>query len=148
MEFVAGLLIGFVLNIVASWIYDWIKTKGSEAKQAEFIEGLNESVSHYIDTEPSDEEVNERRKYVKSKVIELSENIFGKPSPPLKSLRQETTKYPPIHCRWCHRDHKAKQGSRGECNDCKLPLDLWIGCQSESNSQNFIAPEASTKTTA
>src|SRR5437764_14376814 len=108
MEFVVGLVLGFVLNIVASWLYDWLKTRSLEAKQHKFIEEINDSVSHYVDLAPSDEiEVNNRRKDVKSKVRQISEEIFGTVSPPFKSLRSKTTQYPPIDCKWCYRTHEA-----------------------------------------
>jgi hypothetical protein len=136
MEFVAGLVLGFILNIVASWLYDWLKTRSLESKQHKFIEKLDDSLTHYADIPPVDEvEVDERRKDVKSKVRQLSEEIFGKASPPFKSPRQETTKYPPIDCKWCYRTHEAHDGSRGACKTCKLPLDIWIGCQGENRNQ-------------
>jgi hypothetical protein len=30
--------------------------------------------------------------------------------------------YPEVPCKWCHRQHKAFGGSKGECTYCRLPL--------------------------
>ena len=127
-----GGVLGFIGSIAASAVWEWLKAKGREAKQHKFIEELNDSLDHYADFEPlTEEEVSNRRKDVKSKVMGLSKKIFGKESPQLKSLRLESTKYPPIDCKWCYRAHTAKDGSRGGCRTCNLPLDIWIGCQSK-----------------
>jgi hypothetical protein len=132
-------MVNFVLGVLASLaaavLYDQMKKRSLKAKQERFIEELNKAFVSYIETPPENEdEVSVRRREVASKVQQLSNAIFGKDIIPIESLRLGTTEYPPIDCKWCHRTHKADRGSRGDCHTCKLPLDVWIGCQSDSDA--------------
>ncbi|HYX71553.1 MAG TPA: hypothetical protein VE732_02175 [Nitrososphaera sp.] len=130
--------LGVVASLIAAVLYDQVKKRSLKAKQQRFIRELNKAMAKYIEVPPENEdEVAVRRREMKSTVQQLSNEIFGKDFLPIESLRLETTEYPPIDCKWCHRTHKAHRGSRGDCQTCSLPLDVWIGCQN-----NPVASEA------
>jgi len=130
-------LLGVLASLIAGVLYDRMKRRGLRVKQQRFIEELNDGMARYVEAAPMNEdEVKHRREAVALEVKELSGKIFGKPYPPIESLRLESTEYPQIDCKWCQRKHKAFSGSRGDCRTCKLPLDIWIGCQGESLSSH------------
>ena len=121
-----GVLTGHFGNVLTAWLLRWSR----ERKQERFTEALTLKFNGWIDTPPIDEaEVKKRRGEVASEVKSLSRSIFGKGLPVMVCPRPDTTTYPPIFCKWCHKDHKARTGKCGPCRDCHLPIDLWIGAQ-------------------
>ena len=129
------LFIGFILGFLANWInsvlQDWRTRRNLKAKQQRFIVELNESMAEYLKENEAD--VVKIREAVASKVTKLSKEIFRKNSFPFDSFRLDSTVYPEIDCKWCKEKHKAYEGPRGNCQNCNLPLDVWIGCQREDN---------------
>ncbi len=135
-QLATGFVLGLIANYINSVFQDWRTRRNLKAKQQRFIEELNESMAKYVGVAPKDEDEVERiRKEVASKVKELSKKIFRKNSFPFESFRLDSTTYPDIDCKWCDQKHKAYDGPRGNCQNCNLPLDVWIGCHRESNPE-------------
>lgn len=129
-----GAVIGAVLGYLGNLIEKWWKSRGIEAKLRSFIDGLNRDFYEWIAAPPiNEDEVIARRTKVKVRVKELSETIFNAPLPNIPTVREEHTAYPELPCKWCHRGHDAFGGSQGQCTNCALPLDLWLGAQGQQN---------------
>ena len=139
---VIGIVIGFLPSVYAGHlgnVYTETKKKRTlEGKQQQFIARLGSATEGYVTAPPTTEvELVERRKDIAAQVKRLSQEIFDQDSPQIISIRPEITEYPLLPCKWCHRQHKAFAGSKGECTNCHLPLDFWIGCQGETHSDKF-----------
>jgi len=131
-QIATGFVLGFLANYLNSLLQDWRTKRGLKANQQRFIEDLNESMAKYLKVTPKDEgEVTKIREEVALKVKELSKKIFGRNSFPFESVRLDSTAYPEIDCKWCKEKHQAYDGPRGNCQNCNLPLDVWIGIQRE-----------------
>jgi hypothetical protein len=137
---VAGIVVGFGPSVWAGHLGNRMTEKKNrkslENKQKQFIDGLASTTSGFITTPAANESVvTERRNKVASEVKRLSKKLFSQDYPEVISIRPESTEYPELPCKWCHREHKAFSGSKGECTLCRLPLDFWIGCQGETHKQ-------------
>lgn len=133
-----GVLIGFFPSVWAGHLGNrWTERRNKktlQGKQKEFIDGLSAVTEPFITAEPTNNtEVAERRRIVGDEVKRLSQRLFDQSYPEIDSIRPESTEYPELPCKWCHRQHKAFAGSKGECTNCRLPLDFWIGCQGETH---------------
>ena len=136
----AGILGSIVFGFpVGIWAGHWgnrvterRNRKDLQAKQQQFIRELSASAEEFITSPPeNEEEVTRRRDTIAATVKRLSKELFDDDSPLLETVRPENTVYDPIHCKWCHRSHTAWTGTRGDCKNCKLPLDFWIGSQGQ-----------------
>lgn len=139
---VGGVLIGFLPSVYAGHLGNrWTerrKKKTLEGKQKEFTDGLSTVTHPFITTEPiNDAEVAERRKIIADEVKRLSQRLFDQPYPEISSIRPENTEYPEIPCKWCHRQHKAFAGSKGECTNCRLPLVFGLGVKAKRTNHNW-----------
>jgi hypothetical protein len=135
---IAGIVLGFGPSVWAGHLGNrWTERKNKkslEAQQKQFVDGLT-SVTLPLITSPilNDDDVIERRTKIANEVKRLSQQLFKQDYPEIISIRPENTEYPELPCKWCHRQHKAFAGSKGECTNCRLPLDFWIGCQGETH---------------
>jgi hypothetical protein len=137
---IGGVLIGFLPSVWAGHLGNrWTERKNKkslERKQKQFLDGLASMTLPFITSPPAnDSEVTERRSTIATNVKALSQELFKQDYPEVTSIRPESTEYPELPCKWCHRQHKAFAGSKGECTYCRLPLDFWIGCQGITHKQ-------------
>lgn len=137
---ILGIVIGFIPSVIAGHYGNkWTERrnrKSLDAKKERFIDGLSAELNEYIHLMPVDEaDVLNRQEKVKSKVKELSNKFFDKHYPEIQSSRPESTEYPSLPCKWCHQQHKASAGSRGDCKKCNLPFDLWMGSQGQTETK-------------
>ncbi len=140
LSFAVGGIVGAIVTIpISIWtghrgnrITERQNRKSLQAKQKQFIDGLSSVGRGFIySSEINEEEITRRRSVIKQTVLKLSKEIFEQEYPDIPSFRPEDTVYPKLPCKWCKRAYAACVGSKGECQTCALPLDLWLGSQGE-----------------
>ncbi|MEO1370599.1 MAG: hypothetical protein AAFX50_25735 [Acidobacteriota bacterium] len=124
-------------GLVGSGLWRQYQQHSHQAKAKRFITKLHGSLRAYSEKKPvDDEEAMTRQEVVQQRVRELSGEVFGEEVPQIESMRPEDAEYPEIDCRWCHRPHRPLPGARGDCRNCRLPLDVWMACQAEGCSSS------------
>lgn len=124
--------VSWSIPFLAGGLYFLLKSNNDKRKknQKKFISEVNQMASAFHENPPSSrKEVETRKQLVKNNIPRLSYQIFGQEEPEFTSIRSEKTVYPKLDCKWCSEMHQPESGSLGKCSGCKLPLDVWIGCQ-------------------
>ncbi|HWS89587.1 MAG TPA: hypothetical protein VN282_21625 [Pyrinomonadaceae bacterium] len=136
---ILGIIIGLIPSALMGHIGNRIteekNKKSREAKLKQFIDRLSSEARKFVYSRTDDSEVEGRREAVASIVKRLSQEIFGQDYPPIETIRPGETVYPELPCKWCHRGHQSDVGARGDCINCQLPMDLWVGIQGDTQRQ-------------
>jgi len=122
-------IVPIVTGLTAAFLIDFFRRRSRKSKQIQFIKEINDLNKSLKSTPKTPELIKERQDHIEDQVKILSRKIFKDDEPQFDSIRLSTTVYESMKCKWCSQDHKPHDGPLGQCMKCKIPLDVWIGCQ-------------------